>query len=74
MAEKDEIGEVIWRTAPNTYAAAKRVGINQDQEKDLAGYTYLWGQNKRLLELPDSTARVEYDKLPTETKDMLLMI
>lgn len=74
MAEKDEIGEVIWRTAPNTYAAAKRVGINQDQEKDLAGYTYLWGQNKRLLELPDSTARVEYDKLPVETKDMLTAV
>jgi hypothetical protein len=72
MANEDnEIGQIIWRTAPKTYAASKRVGVTKEQEEDLGGYTYLWNQNKKLLELPDSVARVEYNKLPAETKDML---
>jgi hypothetical protein len=77
MSEQDQrdqdqkVNEVLFKTFPGVAANARRVNARPQELNQLAGYATVWNEHKRLSSLPEGVAQSEWDRLNTETKDVL---
>ena len=69
--ENEKVNDVLFKTFPSVAASAKRVNARPQELNQLAGYATIWNEHKRLSGLPEGVAQYEWDRLNTETKDVL---